>query len=554
MNAKWWSGNFLVILVLILTGCVNEDVLPDKEPVGDNAVIKIMVPDMTTISGFTRAETFPIEGTEGNYQNIYLIAVNTSSNTLTIINLSEKLSDKDGNGYRSATVELHPDTYKFYVVANLDHYFDGTTDQYATTENKIRSFIQNFSTEKPITADNLPMACLAEDIQPGGNNGITLSSGGNYTITAEMTFLCSKVRYTILFDSREGCISESFGDKRIQFIFEGEGGPTVSNVNSQTGEFEEVIDKIDNWNFDLHNQNQYNGWSGHAFTNDCSQPVGEHYNKIFYNEQLLDNMDPGIYRLDVQAFYRAGDIETAWKSHNNGTEKHLAEIYINDTYVPVKSLYDEDYGDDPNYNYEGGYPNGVSVANWSFNTDDKYHNIVEYNLDKKGNLTVGIIKNSMIDYDWTCFDNFRLYYKSFDDGMTDGLPLSLSRFTFDWEARESYEYRSQLPGELTPFDKEGSSMDKWNLLNHKAWQGVVYLPENLTATKTVLNFPYVYAIPADNTPRNNEIKLFENDYLKRGMMYDVVALVKKADKLTLDMDVKLVKNGWEYGGGYEEEW
>jgi hypothetical protein len=67
------------------------------------------------------------------------------------------------------------------------------------------------------------------------------------------------------------------------------------------------------------------------------------------------------------------------------------------------------------------YPDNVTGANVAFNIRGAYQqNSVEIKLSTDGGeLRVGMKKTISTTYDWTCFDNARLYYRKGID--TDGI-------------------------------------------------------------------------------------------------------------------------------------
>lgn len=143
------------------------------------------------------------------------------------------------------------------------------------------------------------------------------------------------------------------------------------------------------------------GWSGTPFTG-VSFGTAEHFSRVFDTYQVLNAMPTGAYRLEAQGFYRYGLPDTAIPAHNDGTERLLASLYINDIETSFMSLYDEDYS---------SYPNNMYQASTAFNTDDKYkNNSVEVVMTEPGTLRCGVKKLQMVDGDWTIFDNFRLLY------------------------------------------------------------------------------------------------------------------------------------------------
>ena len=173
--------------------------------------------------------------------------------------------------------------------------------------------------------------------------------------------------------------------------------------NLEVGETTDITSLLKNPDF---SQGTY-GWNGTAFTQ-ATAGVAEHYNKTFDTYQVLENMPAGEYIFSCQGFYRYGGIQNASTAHQNGTEALLAKIYINDQQTDFMSLYDEE----GYYMTPYTYPDNVTAANNAFNKEDNYHgNTVTYTLNETSNLTVGISKTEFISQDWTCFDNFKLYYK-----------------------------------------------------------------------------------------------------------------------------------------------
>lgn len=156
-------------------------------------------------------------------------------------------------------------------------------------------------------------------------------------------------------------------------------------------------------------------WEGESFTAVTSQ-TAEQYNKTFDNYQLLSDLPVGTYLLVANAFYRAGaiaDAYTAWL--NYGDEATLAYLYLSnetdgETAVRVPNLYSETeaYTYEPSYTY----PDDLSSASTALNSDSLYEQSAELTTTATDTLRVGIRKLTALTYDWTAFDNFRLYYLS----------------------------------------------------------------------------------------------------------------------------------------------
>lgn len=152
------------------------------------------------------------------------------------------------------------------------------------------------------------------------------------------------------------------------------------------------------------------GWNGTSFTQAASG-VAEFFDKTFDTYQVLERMPAGEYTFSCQGFYRYGNIANAYPSHTNGTEELVAKLYVNGEETSFMSLYDEeeDYSYVPVYTF----PDGVGTADKAFNVEGNYMgNAVTCIMTEAGTLKVGMRKAVAVYQDWTCFDNFKLVYKS----------------------------------------------------------------------------------------------------------------------------------------------
>ena len=155
-------------------------------------------------------------------------------------------------------------------------------------------------------------------------------------------------------------------------------------------------------NPDFSNGNE--GWEGTPFSA-APGTVAEHFYQLFDTYQVLPNMPAGRYRLEWQGFYRNGNIQNAWLRHSEGTETR-AEVYANEAATPMLSLYDASAP----YTYDPyTYPDNVETANNAF-AAGHYLQQLEFELTAQNDLRIGIRHFAPAVYDWTCFDNFRLFY------------------------------------------------------------------------------------------------------------------------------------------------
>lgn len=131
---------------------------------------------------------------------------------------------RDYGDYRTYTVGPFKDGgYRVYVLANIEDYLsDDLSLGKSTDEGTIRTLLLNFSTEHYLAAGNLPMGCLNTDIKDDGSSTRPVDEGVyNFSfnnpknIYADLTFLCAKVRYTLLFDRDD--FSSAFGSNDVNF-------------------------------------------------------------------------------------------------------------------------------------------------------------------------------------------------------------------------------------------------------------------------------------------------------------------------------------------------
>ena len=171
------------------------------------------------------------------------------------------------------------------------------------------------------------------------------------------------------------------------------------------------------------------GWSGTPFLA-APGTVAEFYNQTYDAYQILSNLPKGEYRFTIDGFYRYGSIENAWVAHNNGTEGLNAQLYIQADGETQQNPFLSIFEDTAPFTYSPyTYPDNVTGANVAFNVKGAYQrNAVEIKLSTDGGeLRVGMRKTMATTYDWTCFDNARLYYrKGIDtDGINNNVPCSV---------------------------------------------------------------------------------------------------------------------------------
>ena len=233
------------LTVVSAAACTDDAGLPEVASQGTSVTLRI--PNPAAASASRAADPDPAidaDANEGDIHSLWLLAYNSdgANHVITRLQSSGQLTHE----YRDYKVEFKPGTYSMYVVANLDPYISKAIST-STTKSELDGLILNFSAEKlPNLSDGLPMACLPTEIDGNTDGTITINAGDSRTIQADLTFLCAKVRYTILFDNSDFS-HEAFGDNSVTFNSASLSGIIASTalmtpaVTSATGAF--VIDE-----------------------------------------------------------------------------------------------------------------------------------------------------------------------------------------------------------------------------------------------------------------------------------------------------------------------
>ncbi len=134
--------------------------------------------------------------------------------------------------------------------------------------------------------------------------------------------------------------------------------------------------------------------------------------------QVVTGLPNGLYELRVQGFYREGgganntpDIAAA--NYAAGKPVQNALLYANNVSTPLMSIMAEaQEGTAPSehfYTTSMGYVPQSQPGAATFFTDGLYRHSLQVKVSD-GTLRVGVKKDVASTFDWTCFDNFELYY------------------------------------------------------------------------------------------------------------------------------------------------
>ena len=176
-------------------------------------------------------------------------------------------------------------------------------------------------------------------------------------------------------------------------------------------------------NHDFANGDCTTGWNGDAFGRGGTVADGaEHYSKNFDTYQDITGLYPGIYRVGVQGFYRAGAAGSDYNSYLDndlGTRNTKFYALNGDSVETVVGIVHLASGAEAQ-NLSGANEvdcgdglfvcNTMQAADYHFNTLDKYHNYLFCEVTESGTLRIGVRKTELISTDWSLFDNFSLEY------------------------------------------------------------------------------------------------------------------------------------------------
>lgn len=242
---------FALLLMLPFSSCISENETEPAPQIPEEAenVLRVMIPRYLDFESETKTKAgveVPASKEEATIDKLWFFAypVAGSDNTEAQTFIKEISDDKTSQKETDATVPntdytgyedyaaydvkgIRKGTYHIYVVANLEKYISGTTLNESITESTLQNFLLNFGSDtytNEITEKTIPMACYYTDIcKKTGTGDPTKVASGEFTfngnadevVYADMTMLCSKVRYTILFDM--DTFSDTFPENTVDF-------------------------------------------------------------------------------------------------------------------------------------------------------------------------------------------------------------------------------------------------------------------------------------------------------------------------------------------------
>lgn len=262
-------------VMIAMPSCSDDTDIPAASADGDT-VITLHVPNPSAAessrsraAGDDPAPSYDITTEEGAIKSLWLLAYDTKGSNHVVKQLQS--GGEVSSGYTTYSIQFTPGSYRFYVVANLDSYIDKSVSA-ATAEDELKAMILRFSPEKlPNLTDGLPMVCLPDEIDEADTDGIvTIAPGEKKQVHADMTFLCAKVRYTILFNNDNGGFSyDTFGEHSISFTGASATGVIASTTllraesSSTEGSFD--LDKVPLESVDYVDEDNTGAWQGTVY-------------------------------------------------------------------------------------------------------------------------------------------------------------------------------------------------------------------------------------------------------------------------------------------------
>lgn len=196
---------FNIAILLMTTGCSDCGFGPD----GPTHSVTVYIP----YSNVTRegsdtpdADAVDIQGKEGVITDLWFFAYPIGKGEAVVrrIDIDQLSSD---NNYRVFYCDLKQGEYKIYLTANIPGI------SIYTTEDQLKAKTLDFSNGNLPVQGKLPL--LYEYKNNEDNNKLEVSPNTSATITANMIFVCSKVKFSLRFNNKTFS-QNSFGSNRLK--------------------------------------------------------------------------------------------------------------------------------------------------------------------------------------------------------------------------------------------------------------------------------------------------------------------------------------------------
>lgn len=463
------SYNKIIILILfsifmsVGVSC-SDDIKIDNGIISSGGSgITLYLPDIEGAAQFgaTRSDEFQntralSDAEEGGIKSLWFCAYpadNNSELSSKIVKLTENdiLNVTNSNdGYKKYEItDFQEGNYRIYVIANFEDYLSGSNLSIDENlkENELRNLILYFSTDKFLKAGNLPMYCLNDKIKAKANgnpveNGI-FEVKNNSTIFADLTFLCSKVRYTILFDNTETGFSYPYSSNEIDFT-----KTKIENIASQTNLLTTEFPIGDPFNDELE---------------DISRVKYPSSDSPYLTKSNNDSSTPPGNLSEITEEWNASTAQRAWQGVLYLPENKNSEKLTKISFEPNKNALEKEYSFDPiefdranMYDYivkiTGSTPQDME---FSFNVSDWTMETLSYQLHGPYELIVKDTKMEVVySGKWTS-----LCFKS--NVPDDEIDFEFPMITVNGESFPFYTAEVIDPREDTDEDGNLYELGKW---------------------------------------------------------------------------------------------
>lgn len=196
---------FNIAILLMTTGCSDCGFGPD----GPTHSVTVYIPYSNTTregSDTPDADAVDILGKEGVITDLWFFAYPIGKGEAVVrrIDIDQLSSD---NNYRVFFCDLKQGEYKIYLTANIPGI------SIYTTEEQLKAKTLDFSNGNLPVQGKLPL--LYEYKNNEDNNKLEVSPNTSATITANMIFVCSKVKFSLRFNNKTFS-QNSFGSNRLK--------------------------------------------------------------------------------------------------------------------------------------------------------------------------------------------------------------------------------------------------------------------------------------------------------------------------------------------------
>lgn len=177
------------------------------------------------------------------------------------------------------------------------------------------------------------------------------------------------------------------------------------------------------------------GWSEEPTIN---YSCGEFFKKTFSMTQAV-KLPKGTFKLCVQAFERPGTTSNVYKDYQAGTDNVTTTLIALNEKVKIKNIIagvqsKQLGGKEVMLATNVFVPNDMEAASHYF-AKGLYDNSLVFSVSRTANITMGLSNATIVDNDWTIFDNFRLYY--YGTIAKDDVTSSINAITTNKELKSS---------------------------------------------------------------------------------------------------------------------